>query len=184
MAKLDSTHAAKQSTVNGVIKEVIDTLPASDRKAQVEFDPALGRTMVTANRELLLIAIRNLHENSARHMQQPGTIRWSMEKSAEALTIFIEDEGPGIPDNEIALVTNRFFRGRNKSALGSGLGLSIVELALRASGAKLALQNRTDTRGLRAQIVWEIAQEDETRRTLKGEYRFGLKHSGPRLSPA
>ena len=76
----------------------------------------------TANKELLLIAIRNLHENATRHMPKPGAIRWSMERSAEALTVFIEDEGPGISDDEIALVTNRFFRGRNKSALGSGLG--------------------------------------------------------------
>jgi two-component system sensor histidine kinase QseC len=37
MAKLDSTHTAKQSSVNigEVIKEVIDTLPASDRKGGV-----------------------------------------------------------------------------------------------------------------------------------------------------
>jgi two-component system sensor histidine kinase QseC len=186
MAKLDSTHAAKQSSVNigDVIEEVIDTLPASDRKAQVGFDPALGSTVVTANRELLLIAIRNLHENAVRHMPQPGNIRWSMERNADTLTVFIEDEGPGIPDDEIALVTNRFFRGRNKSAIGSGLGLSIVDLALRASGAKLVLQNRTDTRGLRAQIVWEIAQEDETWPTLEEAYRFGFKPSGPRLSAA
>ena len=75
----------------------------------MRFDPALKTTVVTANKELLLIAIRNLHENAVRHMPQPGNIRWSMERSADALTIFIEDEGPGIPDDEIALVTTAFF---------------------------------------------------------------------------
>jgi two-component system, OmpR family, sensor histidine kinase QseC len=186
MAKLDSNQAAKQSSINvgEVIEEVIDALPASDRNAQVRIDPALKSTMVTANKELLLIAIRNLHENAVRHMPQPGSIRWSMERSADALTIFIEDEGPGIPDDEIALVTNRFFRGRNKSALGSGLGLSIVDLALRASGARLVLHNRSDARGLRAQIVWEIAQEEAAPTSLEGSYRLVFKRSGPGLSPA
>ena len=123
--------------------------------------------MVTANRELLLVAIRNLHENAVRHMVEPGIIRWSMERGDDTLTVFVDDEGPGIPEDEISLVTNRFFRGRNKSPLGSGLGLSIVDLALRASGARLVLQNRSDARGLRAQIVWEIAQDGELRPSLR-----------------
>ena len=137
----------------------------------------------TANKELLLIAIRNLHENATRHMPKPGAIRWSMGRSAEALTFFIEDEGPGISDDEIALVTNRFFRGRNKSALGSGLG-SIVDLALRASGARLALQNRIDARGLRAQIVWAIAVDQTAPISPEGSYRIGFTRLGRRLSPA
>ena len=52
----------------------------------------------------------------------------------------MEDTGPGIPEDELELVTNRFFRGRNKTALGSGLGLSIVTLALQAGGARLHLR--------------------------------------------
>ncbi len=161
MAKLDSIQAPKQSSISvgEVIQEVIDALPSADRKPQVRVDPALKSTMVTANRELLLIAIRNLHENAVRHMQQPGVIRWSTEKHGKTLTVCVDDEGPGIPDDEIALVTNRFFRGRNKSPLGSGLGLSIVDLALRASGARLILRNRDEPRGLRAQIVWGAAPE-------------------------
>ena len=135
----------------------MDALPMSDRAISVSVDPALKSTMVTANREFLLLAVRNLHENAARHMLQPGAIRWSMEKESDALAVYVDDEGPGIPPEEIALVTNRFFRGRNKSPLGSGLGLSIVDLALRASGARLVLQNRSDTTGLRAQIVWKLA---------------------------
>jgi two-component system sensor histidine kinase QseC len=186
MAKLDSTPMAKQSSVNigEVIREVIDSLPVSDRNAQVKLEPALASLVVIANRELLLIALRNLHENAARHMQQPGDIRWSMARSADALTVFIEDDGPGIPDDEIALVTNRFFRGRNKNALGSGLGLSIVDRALRGSGARLVLENRADTRGLRAQIVWKIARDDTAQTLPEASHRLGFPRSEPHMSPA
>jgi two-component system, OmpR family, sensor histidine kinase QseC len=186
MAKLDSIHEAKRTSVSigEVIQEVIDALPASDRKAQVTVDPALKTTVVTANRELLLVAIRNLHENAARHMPEPGAVRWSLQGGADALAVCVDDEGPGIPEDEIALVTNRFFRGRNKSALGSGLGLSIVDLALRASGARLVLQNRSDAGGLRAQIVWQVVQESEIQPSLTDTRRPGFKRFGPRLSPA
>jgi two-component system sensor histidine kinase QseC len=185
MAKLDSIQEAKQSSVNigEVIEEVVDTLPASDRKAQVTMDPALKSTLVTANRELLLVAIRNLHENAVRHMLEPGIVRWSLQRNAQALTVYVDDEGPGIPEEEIPLVTNRFFRGRNKSPLGSGLGLSIVDLAVHASGARLVLQNRGDASGLRAQIVWEMVQNGEVP-TFQTSHRPGLKRLGPHLSPA
>lgn len=64
----------------------------------------------------------------------------------------IEDEGPGIPEDELPRVTERFFRGRNKVSVGSGLGLAIVELALGRSGWRLKLENR-DAGGLRAIIA-------------------------------
>lgn len=160
IAKLDSAPEAMPASkinIGGVIQEVIDALPAPDRTVSVTVDSALADTMVTANREFLLLAVRNLHENAARHMPQPGAIRWSMEKESGSLAVYVDDEGPGIPEDEIPLVTKRFYRGRNKSPLGSGLGLAIADLALRASGARLVLRNRSDTSGLRAQIVWKMA---------------------------
>lgn len=62
---------------------------------------------------------------------------------AEDASIVIEDEGPGIPEDELPRVTERFFRGRNEAPVGSGLGLSIVELALERSGWRLKLENRS-----------------------------------------
>ena len=137
-----------------VLKEVMNALPPPDWRADVIVDPKLERTVVTANRECLLLAIRNLHENAVDHVPQRGMIRWSCETTHPGTTIFVEDNGPGIPEEELSSVTNRFFRGRNKSTLGSGLGLSIVDLALRTSGARLNFRNRPDARGLRAEMVW------------------------------
>ena len=57
-----------------------------------------------------------------------------------------------VPEDELLRVTGRFFRGRNKTAAGSGLGLSIVELALSRTDAELALCNRVEG-GLSARIV-------------------------------
>jgi two-component system sensor histidine kinase QseC len=89
-------------------------------------------------------------------MSEGGSVHWSAETTEQGMVVFVEDTGPGIPEEELALVTNRFFRGRKKSALGSGLGLSIVTLALEAHGARLRLRNRTDISGLRAEIVWDV----------------------------
>ncbi len=78
----------------------------------------------------------------------------------------MEDEGPGIPEDELPIVTTRFFRGRHKSASGSGLGLAIVELALRTNGACLKLVNRTDRSGLRAEVIWPAALKGTSARDV------------------
>ena len=174
LAKLDSAREKVQlAEVNlgEVLQGVIEELPASDQNAGVTIDPELHRATLVANREWLHLAMRNLHENAVRHMPRHGLIRWSMATTSESVTISIEDEGPGIPIDEMPLVTSRFFRGRHKSALGSGLGLSIVEVALRANDAELHLSNRTDRSGLRADMVWRFRRAPSQAR-LKSERPF------------
>lgn len=163
VAKLDATHHVEHTTsvnIGIVLDEVLGALPASGAGVKVAVDPSLRRTAITTDRELLTLALRNLHENAVHHMPETGMVRWSMATSDGELSLFVEDEGPGIPDDEIAFATNRFFRGRHKSAVGSGLGLSIVDLALKASGARLRLRNRGDRSGLRAEIIWPISRID------------------------
>ncbi|MBN8986432.1 MAG: sensor histidine kinase, partial [Rhizobiales bacterium] len=92
-----------------------------------------------------------LHENAIQHMPSGGHVRWTIGSSPN--DIVVEDEGPGIPENEMPQIGTRFFRGRFKSAVGSGLGLSISRLALERIGARLVLRNRTDTNGLRGELL-------------------------------
>jgi two-component system sensor histidine kinase QseC len=162
IAKLDSEGKktdARSVNIGDLVHEIVDALPASNRSPNVIVDPALKGTHIWADRDALSLALRNLHENAVRHMDMQGNILWSMERSESTLSVYIEDEGPGIPDDELPLVKNRFFRGRNKSSLGSGLGLSIVDIAVRVNGARLVLQNRIDTNGLRATVVWKLDAE-------------------------
>lgn len=160
MANLDARPGAEidaRVNLGFAIDEIAETFSGRDRIG-IEIDPALDGTILTANAELLMLALRNLHENAIHHTASPGTVRWSVDSRNGETVIAVEDEGPGIPLEELPLVTRRFFRGRYKSPAGSGLGLSIVELALRANGARLNLTNRTDRGGLRAEIIWP-AQE-------------------------
>lgn len=126
-------------------------LPANDLH-EIDIDPGLTNLSFDTDRDLLTLAIRNLHENAVNHMTGAGTIRWFMTVASDTISLCVEDQGPGIANDELPLVTNRFFRGRGKTALGSGLGLSITTTALSAMGAKLVLNNRDDRTGLRAEI--------------------------------
>lgn len=187
VAKLDSASEIERDmnvNIGSVLDEVVGTLPAPDAGLQVIIDPLLRRTVLNANRELLILAMRNLHENAVHHMPDAGAIRWSAETADEGLVVSVEDEGPGIPDEEMALVTNRFFRGRHKSTVGSGLGLSIVDLALKGNGARLSLSNRTDRSGLHARIVWPGGVVQPQARAFEGSNLHNSDHAALRLRRA
>jgi signal transduction histidine kinase len=97
-------------------------------------------------------ALVNLVDN-ALHYGNRVTI--TLIPGGDTLTIRIEDDGPGIPDDQLAAVLEPFVRldtARSRDTEGFGLGLPIVQLAVAAEGGVLSLANRSQG-GLRAQIV-------------------------------
>lgn len=153
LAKLDTSGpppARETVSVGAIFDEITEAAPGAAPHPSISLDPALQALTLQTSRELLTLILRNLHENAVQHMPADGRISWR--STASGRGIAIEDEGPGIPEDELALVTQRFFRSRHKSALGTGLGLAIADAAARQLGASLRLSNRVDRPGLRAEI--------------------------------
>ncbi|MFC4173247.1 ATP-binding protein [Microvirga sp. GCM10011540] len=136
--------------VGQAIEEITAGLGTGRGGITVEIDPALRGMTCRMNRELFHLVVRNLHENAVQHSPPGGRVRWFLDDGVHPPAVAVEDEGPGIPEDEIGRVTDRFFRGRHRSAVGSGLGLAIVEAALKRAKGTLALRNRRDRSGLRA----------------------------------
>ncbi|WP_298427616.1 sensor histidine kinase N-terminal domain-containing protein [Rhodoblastus sp.] len=141
---------AEQVNVGEVLDEIVAAAQPKDGDVAIHIDPELRKTNVVSNREILTVALRNLHENALQHMPDSGVVSWIYEDNP--CGIVIEDEGPGIPEDELPMASRRFFRGRHKSPTGAGLGLAIVELAAEQLGGRLVLVNRQDRNGLRAAL--------------------------------
>ncbi|MDO6413325.1 ATP-binding protein [Sphingomonas sp. BIUV-7] len=97
-------------------------------------------------------ALVNLVEN-ALHYGQSVTL--TLEETADAIRILIEDDGPGIPEDQLEAVMKPFSRldtARARNTKGLGLGLAIVHRAVEQEGGQIALSNRAQG-GLRAEIV-------------------------------
>lgn len=135
------------------LRAICEELKSQGNPAPAVIDDALFGYKIMANPDAFHLAARNLTENAIQYTATAEPVRWSLSRSDHAAFITIEDDGPGIPVDEIDKVTQRFFRGRHKSAVGSGLGLSIAETALEKDGMSLRLQSRALGTGLRAQIV-------------------------------
>lgn len=154
LARLEAAPAQKPPEeavhVGQMLREVVHQAPAP-AGLSVPLDPALDDLALKVDREALHLVLRNLHENALQHAPVDGTIRWRRVPQG----VCVEDDGPGIPADELPRVTERFFRGRNKSLSGSGLGLTIASLAAARMGARLELVNRDDAPGLRVSLLWQ-----------------------------
>lgn len=128
-------------------------LAQSWRNVQVVISQDLCTVELSLNADLFALAARNLLENALLHSPPAGAINCRIvEVAPDAVAVTIDDNGPGIPDDEIGRAKERFFRGRNKTAVGTGLGLAIAELALEQAGARLELLNRRQG-GLSARVI-------------------------------
>lgn len=96
-------------------------------------------------------ALTNLVDNAAHHA---ATLSVALTEHADHVAIAVEDDGPGIPEDQLAAVLEPFVRldtARARDTIGFGLGLAIVRQVVAAEGGVLTLGNRR-AGGLRAQI--------------------------------
>ncbi|WP_244628098.1 ATP-binding protein [Stappia taiwanensis] len=96
--------------------------------------------------------LTNLVSNAARH---GSTVRIDGRHAEGWLTVTIEDDGPGIAEDERENVFRPFYRldqARNQDAGGSGLGLAIARDIARAHGGDIVLDDSVDLGGLKVRV--------------------------------
>ena len=96
--------------------------------------------------------LQNLLDNATRYGRD---VELQIEDSTEALTLYVRDRGPGIPEQELERVFEPFYRveaSRNPSTGGSGLGLSIARNLAQSMGGDVTLRNR-EGGGLEAKVT-------------------------------
>ena len=101
-----------------------------------------GAAAVLADRDRAAQALDNLVTNALRYGE--GKIELSAQGDGDLVELHVADEGRGFPDDIIDHAFERFGRGNEARAggSGSGLGLSIVEVVARAHGGRAGVRNR------------------------------------------
>ena len=96
----------------------------------------------------------NLTRNALRAVTADGsTVVLFTRDEGEWAVVGVEDDGPGIPPDELARVFERFFRGRSTrdQQRGSGLGLTVVRRIVEAAGGSVSAEQR-EPRGVRVVV--------------------------------
>ena len=95
--------------------------------------------------------VRNLVDNAIHYTGQGGvvTVRVLLDRFSGVQILQVEDNGPGIPENERELVLQPFYRALGTNVDGSGLGLAIVH-GNRAAARRHGVAWKTRTRSAAA----------------------------------
>jgi signal transduction histidine kinase len=101
---------------------------------------------------LIQQAVANLVDNAVKFSPEGGTATLSARLLPVGLEIEVTDHGPGIPQDERAKATQRFYRGETaRHTPGSGLGLAMVQAVAQLHGGTLRLEDADP--GLRAVLA-------------------------------
>ncbi|CAH0150615.1 HAMP domain-containing sensor histidine kinase [Chryseobacterium sp. Bi04] len=128
MTKLETSH--KQVRVDELIWKIYEKLEpkAKEKHSSIKIKlqvikPALLE--IPGNETLLYLALYNIVENAVKYSHDtPVSITLSEKDSC--LNIEVSDQGKGIPAEDLAKITETFYRGKNVDTVkGSGIGLSL-----------------------------------------------------------
>jgi signal transduction histidine kinase len=103
--------------------------------AQIDAKVTDEPTVVQADRDRVLQVLGNLIGNALKHAR--GTpIEISLKRNGKEAVIAVRDKGPGIPEQAIPHIFDRYWRGRTKKG-GAGLGLAIAKGIVDAHGGRI-----------------------------------------------
>lgn len=117
-----------------------------DRAPGVAVQAPGGQALATVDPDRVRTVFRNLIENAIKYsLPDSAPVAVLVEQDDRAVTITVRDDGPGIPEADLANVFEPFFRvdrSRSKKTGGYGLGLSICRRIVEAHGGTVSARNQ------------------------------------------
>ncbi|RRN65720.1 ATP-binding protein [Caulobacter sp. 602-1] len=136
---------------------------------RVRFGAEIPRPILVLARETPIGQVfRNLIDNARSFSQDDGEVRVFVirPRGKSTVAVIVDDDGPGIPAENLETIFERFYTSRPKGrAFGgnSGLGLSIARQIVEAHGGQIHAENRKDEAGavIGARFVVELPEVRE-----------------------
>ena len=150
LARLDAgqeTLVLGPCDTRGVVQSVVADLASmlDERCQRVDVTIDADTATLSADAAKLHDALRNLVANAITYSPERTTIRVDAARVGADVAIVVSDEGPGIPDDDLSRVFERFYRvdkSRARDPGGTGLGLSIVRHLVELHGGGVRAENQ------------------------------------------
>jgi two-component system sensor histidine kinase ResE len=117
-----------------------------EKQVTLETSVAADMEEVWCDPSRLEQALQNLVANALRHTPEGGQVALVAEKAGEGVRLIVRDTGPGIPEEHLPRIFDRFYKSDASrtdpySKTGSGLGLSIVKAIVERHGGTVSAAN-------------------------------------------
>lgn len=149
LSKIESIKELKEQTeinIENIIYEVLGLLElqVKDKNINIEIKIDDNLNNINGEEDLFRQMIINLIENSIRYNNHYGEININITNFEEGIKLIIEDNGIGIPEEDIQWIFERFYRvdkSRSNNIKGTGLGLSIVHHIVSYFGGTINIES-------------------------------------------
>ena len=121
-----------------VARDVVTSLHAQADTSGLKLTTQLQPAPVDADRARLEQIARNLLGNALKFTPTGGSVAVSVASANGTARLVVEDTGPGIAQDELPHLFERFWRGQSaRGSAGSGVGLAVVAELVRAHGGQV-----------------------------------------------
>lgn len=132
--------------IKNVIEKIFSSLSnlADEKSISLESDIKISGNILISNEQFFYQMLFNLVENGIKYNKENGYVKVSVRNDTEKIYIKIKDNGLGIDKKEHKRIFERFYRiekDRNSGDGGNGIGLSIVDMALKRMNGKISLES-------------------------------------------
>src|SRR5512136_1250422 len=120
-------------------------LAAAEKGIRLKVEPPPKFEPIVGARRRMRQVLTNLLNNAIKYAPPDSTVTFRAWYEPEALTFEVDDEGPGIPADDVPHIFEDFFRADNVGETpGTGLGLSIAKKIMDAHGGQIVVKTTTD----------------------------------------
>ncbi|MBL1292735.1 MAG: phosphate regulon sensor histidine kinase PhoR [Thiotrichales bacterium] len=140
-ARLHEKRVNVPSLIESLMKEARALSGDSDHEFSLQIDESIG---LYADEKAIFSALSNLVFNAIHYTPAKGKIIISWKKSKGDIQFFVEDNGPGIAEQHLVRLSERFYRvdvSRSRDTGGTGLGLSIVRHVMVSHDGELNIES-------------------------------------------
>ena len=130
--------------IYNLVKQTYDELSPLAKSKNIDFtvDCENKDVEINADRSELRRVICNLCGNAINYTQEGGKVTITLKHEGNDLIFSVSDNGPGIPENDIPNMFQRFSQGTSKKrSTGTGLGLYLSRQIIESHGGKIWLES-------------------------------------------
>lgn len=154
----------KPVDLKGLMDKVVRNLDHSihEKKHTFVYDPPASALYTYGDEDAIEQVIINIVSNAIKYTPEQGELRLYLEEEQSTVSLTVQDNGIGIPSQDMPRVFERFYRvdkARSREMGGTGLGLSIAQQIIEAHGGSIHLYSR-EGKGTRVVIRLPKVKED------------------------
>jgi signal transduction histidine kinase len=137
-----SLETAVQS-VDQIIRDAIEALEAPAAQKRVKLDAMSAVELgVFCDRGRMLQVFSNIVGNAIKFTPEGGSIQVRAEPRNNEVWFFITDTGPGIPEDQLPRLFDRYWQAKRTARLGTGLGLTIAKGIIEAQDGRIGVESQ------------------------------------------